>query len=317
MISRDLRKIFLPALALLVFGAPVRTCAADSWLDRPLTNWNREGSNLPRLPRPTQDAGGSPIADRCREQIRQPASDGEKAVTRIGWMVYGPIESKESTTVFLALSSVDGMCRPLGYQAFVYSEGRYAGTLSPAAMNSRMDGSLSKIRLLSPTNLVAEFVRYSASDALCCPSRISTVQYRLKQDEVPQLVATGVKTAATRQASAPPGNSASLFGKRWVLTEMGGKQMSAAKPYIEFEEKSRRVSGDSGCNRFSGPFEMSGTSLKLSRLISTRRACLAGEANRIETSFLQALEKVTRFEAQQNVLRLFAGDNPSLVFVAK
>lgn len=78
-----------------------------------------------------------------------------------------------------------------------------------------------------------------------------------------------------------------------------------------------RVSGDSGCNRFSGEFEVSGTSLKVSRLMSTKRACLAEEANRLEMNFLRALESITRFEAQQNVLRLFAGDNPNLVFAAK
>jgi heat shock protein HslJ len=93
--------------------------------------------------------------------------------------------------------------------------------------------------------------------------------------------------------------------------------MSAGKPFLEFDEKSQRVSGDSGCNRFSGTFELSGTSLKFSRLMSTKRACLAEEVNRLEMNFLQALENITRFEAQQNVLRLFAGDNQSLVFQAR
>jgi heat shock protein HslJ len=52
-------------------------------------------------------------------------------------------------------------------------------------------------------------------------------------------------------------------------------------------------------------------------MASTRRACLAQEANRLEMDFLQGIEKVTRFEAQHNVLRLFSGDNAILVFAGK
>jgi heat shock protein HslJ len=315
--SRHVWRLIIPALAALALAAPAQTYAADSWLDQSLTSWNREGTSLPQLPRAPAGAGDSPTVSRCREQMRQPASEDEQAVARNGWTVYGPVETNGKTTVSLAMSAVDGMCRPLGHQAFVYSEGKYAGTLSPAPMNSRSDGALTGVRLVSPTSLIAEFARYSASDPLCCPSAISTVQYRIGNDEVPALVATGVQTVATSQATAPPGDSASLFGRRWVLTEIGGQRMSSDKPWLEFEEKSRRVSGDSGCNRVSGALEVSGTTLKFSRMISTRRACLDDEANRLETNFLRGLEKITRFEMQQNVLRLFAGDNPSLVFAAK
>jgi heat shock protein HslJ len=308
-------QVFIPAFLMLVFVVPRQGFAADSWLDRPITNWNREGSSLPRLPRPPADADNLPTADRCREQVRQPASPGENAVARNGWMIYGPVETNGMTTVFLAMSAADGMCRPLGYQAFVYVEGRYAGTLSPTAMDSRTDGALTSVHLASSTSLVAEFARYSATDALCCPSANSAVQYRIRYDEVPDLVATGVKTVATSHVSER--SSPSLFGRRWVLREMGGQRMSAGKPFIEFDERSRRVSGDSGCNRFSGGFEVSGTSLKFSRLVSTKRACLAEEANRLEMGFLRALEDVTRFEAQEKVLRLFAGGNQRLMFAAK
>lgn len=69
-------------------------------------------------------------------------------------MLYGAVQSYGPTKVVTAMSGFDGMCRPLGYQAFVCWEGRYAGTLSPAAMNSRTDGMLMNIRLVSATPVI-------------------------------------------------------------------------------------------------------------------------------------------------------------------
>jgi len=169
---------------------------ANSWLDRSLVNWNRQGKELPRLPRPVV-TGESPLSGRCREQIRQPAAPSERAVVKFGWTLYGPAQIFGPARLFTAMTGVDGMCRPLGYQAFVYSEGRYAGTLSPVAMNSRTDGALTTIRLTSGTRISAEFARYSEKDPLCCPSKISTVMYNLKNDEIPDLNATTVMTAPT------------------------------------------------------------------------------------------------------------------------
>lgn len=63
-------------------------------------------------------------------------------MVRKDWTLYGQVYSYETTKVFTAMAGADGMCRPLGYQAFVYSEGRYAGTLSPVPIDSRTNSSL-------------------------------------------------------------------------------------------------------------------------------------------------------------------------------
>lgn len=166
-----------------------------SWLDSPLLNWNRQGDGFLQLPQPVR-AGESPMDSRCRDQLRQPAVAAEKAVVNLGWTLYGPAQIFATARVFTAMASVDGMCRPLGYQAFVYSEGRYAGTLAPVPMNSRTDGALTTIRLVSATRIVAEFVRYRDSDPLCCPSSISTVIYSVRNDEIPALTAVSVTRSA-------------------------------------------------------------------------------------------------------------------------
>jgi len=104
-----------------------------------------------------------------------------------------------------------------------------------------------------------------------------------------------------------------LSGKRWTLTQIGGQNWTAEKPYVEFDRAQSKLSGDAGCNRFSGTLEVKYSSIKVSRLISTKRACLDEAANRMESRFLGELERITRFEMRDGKLVLLAGDLPSLV----
>jgi uncharacterized lipoprotein YbaY/heat shock protein HslJ len=95
---------------------------------------------------------------------------------------------------------------------------------------------------------------------------------------------------------------------------MGQREFGADAPNIEFDRAQKRVSGSSGCNRFTGAFEIDGSALRLSRIAGTRRACLDAELQRVETSFLKLLGTATRFEVQGDTLRLYAGERSVLVF---
>ena len=96
----------------------------------------------------------------------------------------------------MAMSGVDGMCRPLGYQAFVFVEGQFAGTLSPKPINSRTDGDIDRVFLTSSSSVLVEFKRYSQTDALCCPSAMNRVSFTIKpQDAKPILIPLNVTTA--------------------------------------------------------------------------------------------------------------------------
>jgi len=56
--------------------------------------------------------------------------------------------------------------------------------------------------------------------------------------------------------------------------------------------------------------------LRLSRVVSTRRACIQSEDQRVETDLLQRLEQTTRYRIEGNTLRLFADRTPILAFEA-
>ncbi len=170
--------LFTLLLATVAFGQ-------TSWLDRPLNNWNRANGAIPQAPRTL-----APIEGICRQQIRNPETIAERAVTRAGWSLYGPTQSYSGTVVMMAMASADGMCRPNQYNAFVFVRDRFIGTLSPEPMMARSDGSLSVYYLQSATELSSEFNRYSSDDALCCPSQKSMVTYNLSPIVAPKDVDT-------------------------------------------------------------------------------------------------------------------------------
>lgn len=160
-----------------------------SWLDRPLTNWNTGNGVVPLAPRTF-----APIPPNCRAQIREPESLADRAITRAGWSLFGPSQIFGSVIVVTAMASVDGMCRPNEYNGFVFVSNRFVGTIAPEPVGARQDGSFSLVRLVSPTEIYAEFSRYTANDPLCCPSQTSTVRYSISGGVRPLLTPTVVRT---------------------------------------------------------------------------------------------------------------------------
>lgn len=161
-----------------------------SWLDRPLNNWNNGNGTVPNAPR-TLVA----IDPRCQNQIRQPDSLADRAVTRAGWSLFGAAQVFGPVTVVNGMAGADGMCRPSLYNTFVFVNNRFAGTLSPTTMESRSDGSLYRATLNSPESVTAEFSRYRSSDALCCPSQKSIVSYTVTAEARAIVRADDVRTS--------------------------------------------------------------------------------------------------------------------------
>jgi hypothetical protein len=124
------------------------------------------------------DAAAQNLA-RCGEVGRPPTLAADHAVRAAGWTLFGPGQVFGATSVIMAMADVDGMCRPLRYQTFVFVNGRFAGTLSPHPMDSRTDGALSVVRLFRADEITADFARYTPTDPLCCPSGTSAAIYRI------------------------------------------------------------------------------------------------------------------------------------------
>ncbi|HLA96326.1 MAG TPA: YbaY family lipoprotein [Pyrinomonadaceae bacterium] len=188
-------KLRISGFLLMTLFSVMAVTAQTSWLDRPLRNWNTGDGVVPNAPR-TLVA----IDARCREQIRTPESLADRAVTRAGWHLFGAAHTYSPVTIVMAMASVDGMCRPNQYNAFVFIGTRFAGTLAPEAVSSRTDGAFGKIQLFKDS-ASAEFARYTSQDALCCPSQNSYVTYSFTTGARAVVKADDVTTEKTCQDS--------------------------------------------------------------------------------------------------------------------
>lgn len=166
----------------LVFVGTLFVAAATpgpGWLDAATPkNWNG-GSAIPSAPKRPPSADLNPRG-RCGAQIRLAQTPEDAAVNKAGWTLWGPYQRFDATSVVLGMQSVDGMCRPMEYQAFVFVNARFAGTIAPHAMDARTDGSFEIVRLFAANEISADFARYHASDPLCCPYATTTVDYQLR-----------------------------------------------------------------------------------------------------------------------------------------
>lgn len=162
----------------LVLGAIAAEANAASWLDaaKP-ASWNKPALAIPAAP---QFPDG--IDPRCRTQARPPESEEDRRLRNQGWDLMGAYQAGWRVLVIGATAGYDGMCRPSAYQYFVFVRGIFAGTLSPDFMESRADGALSRVFLQSDKQLTAEYLRYAATDPLCCASRTTRVEFEIAGD---------------------------------------------------------------------------------------------------------------------------------------
>ncbi|NTX61760.1 LppP/LprE family lipoprotein [Myxococcus sp. CA051A] len=168
----------------------------STWLDaKPLPTWNTSGA---RLPKALPGDGQSLRTGRCARFARKPTTASDRALVKAGWTLLGPLQVFDTTEVITAAAEGDGMCRAMGFQVFVFVDGRFAGTLAPEPMTDRFDGAMGEVRLYSPRNLTATVRRYAADDPLCCPSRQGSVQYELQPGpKGPVVTATQATTSPT------------------------------------------------------------------------------------------------------------------------
>lgn len=188
-----MKRLLLAAPLLLTLLATALPARADgSWLDQPLVNWNLPGAALPAPP------AEEVVNPMCGQDARPVETAEDQALSDAGWTLFGAYQGGWGVTVVSALSGYDGMCRPFGYQFFVFVDGAFAGTISPEPMDSRFDGAATIVRLDAQGRISAQFSRYGESDPLCCPSRISFVSYGIDQSQgAPVLVPLDVSTQST------------------------------------------------------------------------------------------------------------------------
>jgi heat shock protein HslJ len=269
----------LAAIIALVVAWAGGAAASGAWLDLPaLPAWNRPGAKIPPAPRFDPDPF---LARQCAGEARAPSSEADRAVAAAGWKLLGASQRFGETEVVLGRSGVDGMCRPLGFQAFVFVGGRFAGTLAPHPMDSRTDGAAQVPQLWTAGAIAVPFSRYARTDPLCCPSRVSTVQYRIDPGaDGPLVTATGVTTVPTGDPSSPPASS-SITLRTWHLVKIQVMDDAVLVPdhpskYTLELGSDGRASVRADCNRGSCSFRLEGRTIQFGPMATTRAGCPPG-----------------------------------------
>jgi uncharacterized membrane protein len=78
-----------------------------------------------------------------------------------------------------------------------------------------------------------------------------------------------------------------LAGTHWLIVDISGSIVGGETYQLQFDDAGR-LSGQAGCNRFSGPYTQRGHTLIPGAIVSTRMAC-PGDRGRDEARMLQLL----------------------------
>jgi heat shock protein HslJ len=103
--------------------------------------------------------------------------------------------------------------------------------------------------------------------------------------------------------------------RRWVLIELREVpvQLSGGNrdAFIEFVPYDKRFTGNGGCNSMSGNYTIDDNTIQFRDIITTKMSC---PDIAFETTFLDAMNQVDRFEVNDDVMLLKDGSKVLLMF---
>ena len=117
------------------------------------------------------------------------------------------------------------------------------------------------------------------------------------------------------QSATPAGSSTAtllLTGTAWRAVEIEDRPTDAGVESTLAFDGDQRIAGSTGCNRYTGPVSVTGTSLRVGALAMTRRACPPPITDQ-ETRFVVALAAARAYRQEGDVLRLLDEQGRSLL----
>jgi heat shock protein HslJ len=116
------------------------------------------------------------------------------------------------------------------------------------------------------------------------------------------IVACLITVACSAGAGGSPGDGprdVGLANTSWTVTSLAGvPTVGPARPTMMFSADGR-VSGNSGCNQYSGTYRTDGSSINITNLASTMMMC-AGPGADVEALFLKGLNSATAWQRTED-----------------
>lgn len=101
------------------------------------------------------------------------------------------------------------------------------------------------------------------------------------------------------------GSAGNLAGTSWTLVELNGEPpVGDTGPITLGFEGANQAGGNSGCNSYGATYVARRTSLRITDLVSTLRACVDPRLNDQEAAYLRALAAVASYQVEGDRLWL-------------
>ena len=108
------------------------------------------------------------------------------------------------------------------------------------------------------------------------------------------------KTMATQNTNS---NLTSDINGTYHVKSVNGHEISETELILSFDADKQRLSGFSGCNRFTGSYTLGKNAIKIGPLVSTKKMC-PEESNSIESEMLDALNNANMIRFNVGILEL-------------
>ncbi len=121
--------------------------------------------------------------------------------------------------------------------------------------------------------------------------------------------------ACTSNGASSSPSEPKLAGSAWTVQSVGGQAVNGGKPPSLTFSASMGVSGNGGCNNFSGQAKQNGMALSIGPIMATKMSCGPAQ-DKLESSFLGALRNAKHAEVKGDLLELKGeADAPVVVLV--
>jgi uncharacterized membrane protein/heat shock protein HslJ len=164
---------------------------------------------------------------------------------------------------------------------------------SPQHLASELLGDRVRVKSLSVRSgeISVQMMTHGPKDPMCCPTYQVTRNFVLQEGKLVMAEARD------------------LMKRKWALRSFGVKDsedLLVPRTVISLEfSKDGKLHGSGGCNRYFAAYEIGpGDSLKIKSIGSTRMAC-PQEFMDQEMRYFEALQRVSAFKVQNNLLQLF------------
>ncbi len=116
-------------------------------------------------------------------------------------------------------------------------------------------------------------------------------------------------------AAAGGGTGGTIEGPTWQLTSQAVAGAATGVPggvHVDATFKGGAVAGSGGCNAYTGPATVAGSTLKVGPLASTEMAC-EGPASAVEQAYLANLANAATFTATADTLTIFDASGATIL----